>query len=198
MEEASFRPGTRVMSHAQGAAGINTALRAGVHSIEHATLIDEEGIELALKSGAWIVPTLLVAALAQEQSEERRLSRPPWVMPKGMDLRGQMDGQLKRAYQAGVKVAMGTDSGVMPHGMNLRELSLMCSELGMSPMEAIQASTKVAAECMGWEDKVGTLETGKLADAIVCAGDPLANIDLLTDQEKITLVVQDGRVVKSL
>ncbi|MEM7343905.1 MAG: amidohydrolase family protein [Chloroflexota bacterium] len=134
----------------------------------------------------------------EQVGKDQTIVRPPWVMPKAFDLMGERDGQVKRAYEAGVKIAMGTDSGVMPHGMNLRELSLMCSELGMSPMAAIQASTKVAAECMGWEDKVGTLEAGKLADVIVCAVDPLADIDGLANRENIRLVMKDGQVVKTL
>ena len=197
VEEAGYREGTRVMSHAIGARGITEALRAGVHSIEHGTLIDDEGIELALKNGAWLVPTLLVVSPVRRQSDaDSNTVRPPWVFGKSAELRAAETGQVKRAYEAGVKIAMGTDSGVFPHGMNLHELHLMCSELGMSPMEAIQASTKVAAECMGWEDRVGTLEVGKLADAIVCSTDPLADIHALADPNNIVLVMQDGKIVK--
>ena len=90
---------------------------------------------------------------------------------------------------------MGTDAGVMPHGTNLRELGLMCEHAGMSPMEAIVATTRTAAECLGWQDRVGTLETGKLADVTVAAIDPLANIHSLTP-DAIRLVIQGGRVVK--
>ena len=203
VEEAAFREGTRVMSHAIGAAGINVALRAGVHSIEHATLIDEEGIELALKSGAWLVPTLLVTSPIARQpkpGDPPPPPRPPWVFKKGSELMARMNGQMKRAYEAGVKIAMGTDSGVMPHGFNLHELHLMCDEFGMQPMEAIQATTKVAAECMGddWAAQVGTLEKGKLADVIICATDPLADIKSLADPANITLVMKDGIVEKDI
>ena len=199
VEEAGYREGTRVMSHAIGARGITEALRAGVHSIEHATLIDDEGIELALKHGAWLVPTLLVTSPVRRKSDaDTNTVRPPWVFGKSADLRARLNGQVKRAYEAGVKIAMGTDSGVFPHGMNLHELHLMCDQLGMTPMAAIQASTKVAAECMGWEDRIGTLEVGKLADVIVCSADPLANIRAVADPDNITLVVQDGHVVKSI
>ncbi|MEM7113330.1 MAG: amidohydrolase family protein [Chloroflexota bacterium] len=197
VEEASFRNGTKVMSHAQGAKGINTALRAGVHSIEHGTLIDDEGIELMLKNGAYLVPTLLVSAYARANAAERAATRPPWVLEKGTALVGAIDGQVKRAYEAGVKIAMGTDSGVCPHGLNLQEVGLMCSELGMSPMEAIQATTKVAAECMGWESKIGTLDAGKLADVIICQTDPLANIESLGKADNIVFVMQEGHVVKN-
>lgn len=196
VEEAGFRSGTKVMSHAQGSAGINTALRAGVHSIEHGTLIDDEGIELMLQKGAYLVPTLLVSAYARANRAERAATRPPWVMTKAMDLVGAMDGQVKRAYEAGVKIAMGTDSGVCPHGLNLQELGLMCSELGMSPMQAIQATTKVAAECMGWEDKIGTLDAGKLADVIICQTDPLQDIDSLGQANNVVFVMQEGHTVK--
>jgi imidazolonepropionase-like amidohydrolase len=90
---------------------------------------------------------------------------------------------------------MGTDAGVMPHGTNLRELDLMC-EIGMSPMESIVATTRTAAECLGWQDRVGTLERGKLADVVVCAADPLADIGALAEVDNIRLVMQGGRVLK--
>jgi imidazolonepropionase-like amidohydrolase len=102
---------------------------------------------------------------------------------------------IRRAHAAGVKIAMGTDAGVMPHGTNLRELGLMCDYAGFSPMEAIVATTRTAAECLGWQDRVGTLAPGKLADVVVSAVDPLADIHALRP-EAITFVMQGGRAVK--
>ena len=102
---------------------------------------------------------------------------------------------ISRAYKAGVKIAMGTDAGVMPHGTNLRELGLMCS-VGMSPMQAIVATTKTAAECLGWQDRVGTLEVGKFADVVVVRIDPIKDIRSLENTTNIALVMKDGVVVK--
>ncbi len=193
VQEAAFRRGTRVMAHAQGAAGIKSALRAGVHSIEHGTLIDDEGIELMLRNGAYLVPTLLVGAYSLKHPSP---SRPAWVERKGRELMAARQDNIERAYKAGVKIAMGTDCGVIPHGLNLGELPLMC-EIGMSPMESIMATTKVAAECLGWEDRIGTVEAGKIADVLICHGDPLADIGSLANPENIRLVMKDGQIVKN-
>jgi imidazolonepropionase-like amidohydrolase len=192
VQEAEYRRGTKVMAHAQGAAGIKSALRAGVHSIEHGTLIDEEGIDLMLASGAFLVPTLLVGAYSREHPSP---TMPDWILPKGLQMRAAYQDNIQKAYEAGVKIAMGTDCGVIPHGLNLRELQLMC-EIGMSPMESIMATTKVAAECLGWDDQIGTIEAGKLADVIICRTDPLANIGSLANVDNIVLVVKDGQVMK--
>jgi imidazolonepropionase-like amidohydrolase len=100
---------------------------------------------------------------------------------------------ISRAIAAGVKVAMGTDAAVVPHGTNLRELGLMVRS-GMTPMQAIVSSTRVAAECMRWDDRVGTLEAGKLADIIIVDGDPLADIRILEQRERVALVMKDGKV----
>jgi imidazolonepropionase-like amidohydrolase len=104
---------------------------------------------------------------------------------------------MAKAYEAGVTIAMGTDAGVMPHGTNLRELSLMC-DVGMTAMESIVATTKTAAECLGWEDKIGTLEAGKLADVIITDVDPLADIRQLQNTDHITLVLKDGQIMKDI
>ncbi len=102
---------------------------------------------------------------------------------------------IAKAYKAGVTIAMGTDAGVMPHGTNLRELGLMCS-IGMSPMEAIVATTKKAAQCLGWQDRVGTIEAGKLADIVISKTDPLKDIRSLEQTDNIAVVMKDGKVVK--
>ena len=102
-----------------------------------------------------------------------------------------------RYYERGVTIAMGTDAGVMPHGTNLRELGLMCN-IGMSPMESIVATTKVAAKCLGWDDRLGTVERGKLADLIIVAVDPLKEIRSLERQENIKVVIQSGKVLKDI
>ncbi|MGE8203418.1 amidohydrolase family protein [Heyndrickxia sp. NPDC080065] len=196
VEEARFRRGIKVMAHAQGAEGIKNAVRAGIHSIEHGIYLDDEAIELMLKHGTYLVPTLLAPVAVLEQGKNSD-NMPAHAIQKSLEVVDIHQESIAKAYKAGVKIAMGTDAGVMPHGTNLRELNLMCN-VGMSPMEAIVATTKVAAECMGWDDKLGTLEEGKLADLVITKEDPLANISSLEDQTNIVTVVKDGQIVKDL
>lgn len=184
------------MAHAQGAEGIKNAVRAGIHSIEHGIYVDDEAIELMLERGTFLVPTLL-APLAVLEAGEAGGNMPEWGIRKSREVIEIHSENIGKAFKAGVKIAMGTDAGVMKHGTNLRELGLMCN-VGLSPMDSIVATTKVAAECLGWEDKVGTLEAGKLADVIITSTDPLADIRSLEDVNNIRLVMKDGRIVKNL
>ena len=194
VEEGAYRRGIKVMAHAQGAEGIKNAVRAGIHSIEHGIYLDDEAIELMLAHGTFLVPTLLAPLSVVEQAESKG-NMPEYGVRKARETIEIHSESIERAYRAGVAIAMGTDAGVMPHGTNLRELGLMC-QIGMSPMEALVATTKTAAACLGWQDRVGTLEAGKLADVVVTKTDPLANIRSLEDTGNIVLVMQDGRVVK--
>jgi imidazolonepropionase-like amidohydrolase len=194
VQEGALRRGIRVMAHAQGAEGVKNAIRAGVHSIEHGIFLDDEAIELMLQHGTFLVPTLLAPLAVIEQAEKANLM-PEHGIRKAKEVLAVHRESIARAYRAGVRIAMGTDAGVMPHGTNLRELGLLC-EIGMSPLEAIVATTKTAAECLGWQDRLGTLEAGKLADLIVSRTDPLADIRSLAQTENITLVVKDGEVIK--
>jgi len=194
VEEGAYRRGVKVMAHAQGAEGIKNAVRAGIHSIEHGIYLDDEAIELMLAHGTFLVPTLLAPLSVVEQAESKG-NMPEYGVRKARETIEIHSESIERAYRAGVTIAMGTDAGVMPHGTNLRELGLMC-QIGMSPMEALVATTKTAAACLGWQDRVGTLEPGKLADVVVTKTDPLANIRSLEDTGNIALVMQDGRVVK--
>jgi imidazolonepropionase-like amidohydrolase len=196
VQEAAYRKGTKVMAHAQGSEGIKNAVRAGVHSIEHGIFMDQEGIEMMLENGTFLVPTLLAGVAVMENAESSG-SMPDYALRKAREVMDVYADNIGRAYKAGVKIAMGTDAGVFRHGMNLRELGLMV-EVGMSPMEAIIASTKTAAECLGWQDRVGTLEPGKLADLIIVAGDPLADIRCLENQDNIQVVMKDGRILKDI
>ncbi|KON89993.1 aryldialkylphosphatase [Sporosarcina globispora] len=193
VEEAQFRRGLKVMAHAQGAEGIKNAIKAGIHSIEHGIYIDDECIELMLKHGTYLVPTLLAPVAVLELSEKAGM--PEYGIKKAMEAIDAHKASIEKAYKAGVKIAMGTDAGVMPHGTNLRELSLM-NEIGMSPMETIVATTKVAAECMGWEDQIGTLEAGKLADIVITRTNPLTNLKSLEDNSNIHVVIKGGVIVK--
>lgn len=195
VREAAYRRGVKVMAHAQGAEGIKNAVRAGIHSIEHGIFLDDEAIELMLAHGTFLVPTLLAPVAVLEAGEKGGM--PDYGVRKAREVIEAHSDSISRAYKAGVKIAMGTDAGVMPHGTNLRELGLMC-RIGMSPMEAIVATTKTAAECLGWQDRVGTLEPGKLADLIITRTDPLQDIRSLENPENIVVVMKDGDVVKDL
>lgn len=196
VQEGAYRRGIKVMSHAQGAEGVKNAVRAGVHSIEHGIYLDEEAIDLMLENGTFLVPTLL-APLAVLESAEGSGGMLEWGIRKARESIEAHIDSIAQAYQAGVRISMGTDAGVMPHGTNLRELGLMCN-VGMSPMEAIVATTKVAAENIGWQDRLGTIEPGKLADIIISKTDPLHDIRSLENVDNILMVMKDGEVVKDI
>jgi imidazolonepropionase-like amidohydrolase len=196
VQEGAYRRGVRVMAHAQGAEGVKNAVLAGIHSIEHGIYLDGEVIDLMLERGTYLVPTLL-APLSVVEIGDATGAMPEYGLRKARETIEIHHESITQAYRAGVKIAMGTDAGVMPHGANLRELGLMC-QCGMSPMEALIATTKTAAECLGWDDRIGTLEAGKYADVVVTLADPLADIRSLEDRDNIALVVKGGRTVKDI
>ena len=182
--------GRPVMSHAHGAEGIKRAVRAGVRSIEHGTFLDDEGIELMLEHGTWLVPTLTSGDTTEEIAANPKV--PETIRAKFRDFGRPELAMFERAASAGVKVAMGTDTPVAPHGTNLRELILM-AEHGFTPSQALVAATSSAADLMGLRDELGTLEPGKRADVVVLEGDPF-DFDRLP--ERIRAVYKDGvRVV---
>jgi len=193
VREAAYRGDTRVMAHAQGSEGIKNAVRAGLCSIEHGIYLDDEAIELMLERGTFLVPTLIAAAAVVATGKESGM--PEYAIRKARDVVEAQKESISRAHKAGVKISMGTDAGVMPHGTNLRELGLMV-EIGMTPMEAIVASTRTAAECLGWHDRIGTLQAGKLADIIITRTDPLQNIRSLEKADNVVLVMKDGEIIK--
>lgn len=192
IQEANFRRGVKVMAHAQGVEGIKQAVRAGVHSIEHGMFLDDEAIDLMCESGTFLVPTLLAAVSIIEGEKY-----PDYAREKAREVFEEHKASIRKAYKAGVKISMGTDAGAMAHGTNLRELSLMCG-IGMTPMESIIASTKTASECLCWEDRVGTIEPGKLADIVIAETNPLDDISTLANNHSIKVVMQGGKVVKNL
>ena len=181
--------GIYVMAHAQGADGIKNAVRAGIRSIEHGIYLDDEGIELMLERGTWLVPTL-VAPLGVLDAVDAGASLPASTVEKAKAVIDVHRRNVGRAITAGVKVAMGTDSGVAPHGANLRELEELV-RCGMSPQQALVATTSSAAALMGLDDALGTLAPGMRADLVLLDGDPL---EMTTLRERIRQVWQDGVV----
>lgn len=197
VEEARAARLGGVMAHAIGAEGIRNALRAGVRSIEHGYMIDDEGIAMLLEKGAYLVPTLHALRSVRERAEASPGSMPAWAMAKLDMVAVAQRASLPEAIRAGVRIAMGTDCGVGYHGTNAREIGLLV-EAGMTPMQAIEASTRVAAELLRREADVGTLEAGKVADVIGVDHDPLRDPDRIGDPTSVRLVVKDGTPAKDL
>ncbi len=171
VEEATAA-GMFVMAHAQAADGIKNAVRAGIRSIEHGVFLDDEGIELMLEHGTWLVATL-VAPQGVIDAAEAGAPIPSNIVDKARAVVDRHRAAFRAAVGAGVRIAMGTDSGVSPHGLNLRELALM-AELGMAPAAVLEAATRSAAQLLGVADQRGTLEPGKDADLLIVGGDPFA------------------------
>jgi len=194
VEEASYRD-LPVMAHAHGSQGVKNALNAGIKSIEHGTYLDEECLDLLLENDAWLVPTQLAHKINLELMEAGKL--PDFSKEDARSVAINSHRSMEKAYKAGVKMVMGTDSGIAPHGQNLRELGFLC-DIGMNPMEAIQAGTKRAAELLGLQDKIGTIETGKLADVVICATNPLRDINSLGNPDNILVVMKEGKIFKDI
>jgi imidazolonepropionase-like amidohydrolase len=169
VEEATAA-GVFVMAHAQATDGIKNAIRAGIRSIEHGIFLDDEAIEMMLERGTWLVPTL-VAPQGVIDAAAAGYNVPEASLRKANEVVGIHREAFGKAVAAGVRIAMGTDSGVTPHGENLRELSLMEAG-GMSPRDVLVATTRSAAELCGVLEERGTLEPGKLADMVAVEGDP--------------------------
>jgi imidazolonepropionase-like amidohydrolase len=189
VEEATAA-GAWVMSHAQANAGIKSAIRCGVRSIEHGFELDDEAIQMMLDAGTFLVPTL-AAPLAVVEAAEAGLDLPADMVDKAGEVIEMHRESFRRAADAGVNIAMGTDSGITPHGRNLRELDLMVAA-GMTPAAALRATTAAAAELLGLHDDLGTVEPGKRADLVLVEGDPL---DVATLGDRIRGVFQDGAQV---
>jgi imidazolonepropionase-like amidohydrolase len=188
--DEAHRHGRKVAAHAHGSEGIRTAITAGVDSIEHASLIDAEGIRLAKQHGTFLVMDIYndtfilehgasVGMLEESLEKERQI--------------GQLQrDNFKKAFEAGAKMAFGSDGAVYPHGDNGKQFAYMV-EYGMTPMEAIQAATVHAAELIGWPDSVGAIAPGRYADIIAVRGNPLQDIRLL---ENVAFVMKGGEVYK--
>jgi len=189
VEEATML-GRRVAAHAHGAEGIKRAVRAGVASIEHGSLLDDEGIRLMKQHG-----TVLVADVYNDDyiiSEFTRLGYPEKIIAKERLVGRQQRENFQKAVRAGVKIAFGSDAGVYPHGWNGKQFAHMV-RWGMTPLQAITAATSSAAELLGWSDRVGRLAPGLYADLIAVNGDPLNDV---TELERVTFVMKGGALIK--
>lgn len=181
--------GRRVMCHALGGPGLRLALEAGVDSIEHGTYLDEDPdlIPMMADKGISYVPTLLVYVYHRENVLAH-------VKPRARDLYPHHMGSIQKALKAGVRVVAGTDAGGWGHPRNAGELQCMVDEAGMTPMQVLMAATGLAAQCLGMEKEIGTVEKGKLADLVVVDGDPLQDIKVLLDKARIKMVLKGGQV----
>jgi imidazolonepropionase-like amidohydrolase len=184
----AHRLGRKVAAHAHGAQGILWASEAGVDSIEHGSYINDEAIAEMKKRGTYLVPTLYLEDWMLEFGH-----LPPFYHQKMIDVSAVAKSNIKHAMQAGVKIAMGTDAAVYPHGLNAHELDVYVNQLGMAPLAALQTATLNAAELMGWSAKTGTLEPGKWADIIAVDKNPLDDVRVL---QEVKFVMKAGVVYK--
>lgn len=184
--------GLKVMCHAHGAEGIKRAIRGGVTSIEHGSLLDDECIELFKKFGTWYVPTM-TAGRSVADSAKKPGYYPAVVAQKALEIGPKLKAAFTKAYQAGVKIAFGTDAAVFKHGKNWLEFTYMI-EAGMKPLDAIKAATINAATLAGRQDVLGSIEEGKLADIVAVDGDPLKDPQAFG---RVVFVMKDGVVYKA-
>ncbi len=189
--EEAHKLGRKVAAHAHGTQSIKDAIRAGIDSIEHSSLIDDEGIALAKQHGTYLVFDIYNDDFILQEGAKAGM------LPESIEKEKKI-GRLQRenfrhAYQSGAKIAFGTDSGVYPHGDNARQFGKMV-EWGMKPLDAIQAATVNAADLLGWADQVGTLETGHFADLIAVSGSPASDVHVL---ESVKFVMKGGVVARN-
>jgi len=177
--------GLRLAVHAHGAEGIKAAIRAGAASIEHGTLMDDEGRALMRQHGTYLVPTLEIRDCVGQNYPAEFVNKAQQIMTAQL-------ANFRKAVEAGVKIGFGTDIGVCRFGTNAREFTLMV-ENGMTPMQAIQAATTADADLLGVSSKLGSITRGKLADIIAVRGDPLQDVRLLED---VRFVMKEGRIYK--
>ena len=189
VEEAG-RQGKFVSAHAHGAIGIKMAVRAGVRSIEHASYLDDEGIALMKERGTWLVADIWNGEWFAAQGKQDDWD--PEILRKFAETTETQRAGFRKAVQAGVKIAYGTDSGIYPHGLNASQLPVLV-KFGMTPMQAIQSATIEAARLLGWEDRVGSIAPGRWADLVAVEGDALADLGRFMDP---VLVMKGGRIYK--
>ncbi len=187
----AHRLGRKVAAHAHGAQGVTWASEAGVDSVEHGHLMDDASVAALKKNGTYLVPTLY---LMDWHRENMAHSNVPEFSRRKMDMVMQLgQANVKKAMAAGVKIALGTDAAVYPHGLNAHEFAVYV-RMGMTPLQAIQSGTLNGADLLGWSDKIGAVEPGKWADIIAVDGDPLQDITTL---QNVKFVMKGGEVVKN-
>jgi len=187
----AHRLGRKVAAHAHGAQGVIWASEAGVDSVEHGHLMNDEAIATLKKNGTYLVPTLYLLDWQRQHAAEANL--PDFLRHKMEMVSAAGMGNVKKAFAAGVKIGFGTDAAVYPHGLNAHEFAVYV-RLGLTPLQAIQTSTVNDADLLGWSDKIGTVEAGKFADLIAVDGDPLADVTTL---ERVRFVMKGGEVVRN-
>jgi imidazolonepropionase-like amidohydrolase len=187
----AHRLGRKVAAHAHGAQGVQWASEAGVDSIEHGHLMNDAAIATLKKNGTYLVPTLYLVDWHKEHAAQAHL--PEYTIKKMQMVSEVGQNNAKKAIAAGVKIGMGTDAAVYPHGLNAHELGVYV-RLGMTPLQAIQTATINDADLLGWTDRIGTLEPGKYADIIAVDGDPLKDVTTL---ETVKFVMKGGEVIKN-
>jgi imidazolonepropionase-like amidohydrolase len=188
--EESARWGRKVAAHAHGAEGIKLAVKAGVTSIEHGSLMDAEGVAMMKDRGTYLVPTIYVGYSIEKNGAEMKL--PEKLMEKARRINKEKRECLQRAFRSGVKVAYGTDAGVFPHGQNAADFKYLV-EFGLTPMQAIRTATVNAADLLGETRKLGTIQAGKFADVIAVTKNPMQDITAL---EHVAFVMKGGVVYK--
>jgi imidazolonepropionase-like amidohydrolase len=188
--------GKTVMAHAQATQGIKNAVLGGIASIEHGIYLTEEVIDEMIRRGTYLVATLVAPLWVIRRAENDPANVPPYALRKAREVLADHHASFRMAVEKGVKIAMGTDTGVGPHGTNAEELEVMVTA-GLSPMQAIVATTKTAAECANIGHLTGTLAPGRFADLLVVDGDPLADIKLLQNRDKLALIMKDGKPHKN-
>ena len=180
----------KTAAHAHGASGAKRAIRAGIDSIEHGSFLDDEALDMMKARGTYFVPTLMAVQGLKEMLSDGYV--PPAIDGKARAAMASVDAVVRKAIAKGVKIAVGTDAAVYPHGRNAGEMVRLV-ELGMQPAAALQAATRVDAALLGVDARTGTLESGKLADIVACPGNPVDDIRLV---EKIRFVMKDGVVYR--
>jgi imidazolonepropionase-like amidohydrolase len=194
--DEAHRAGVKVAAHCHSiVSGVKNAIRAGVDSIEHSAPLDNEAMDLMLEHGTYMVPTLSVSAGLQECIDQQLFPYPSGALKRALELAQETTQAVSEAYKRGVKIALGTDAS-MPnvfHGNNAREFELMVA-CGLSPMQALVAGTMNAAQNLGKENEIGTISVGKLADLVVVDGDPLKDIRILQDKNRIVMVIKEGQI----